>query len=293
MKIKMKNIFLVVLLFVFCKTSQANIILSSYSLKNVGSDNKLIVNDSQLPTDFEFRFTLLNYGDQYYQRYCYVTLLYTESPENNNYDSHPSTIEISSTKYASKPEFTANGTLYQSDWLPAVLPAYKSTGKFVLRYKFFHSSQNKEVSWYSTVTYGINAPPIPQYAVNITNVTKVERMLIGTDCGFIPQHMEKDAWAFAYNINFTKNNSSISDSDIFWEWVVLDPSFYFAGERQFLVYPYGTTKSTPLNGEAKVTVEANDYLDEYDSKVIVRAKSRSTNTILSSDYTFYFAGVNH
>jgi|GEM_PF-6273417 len=152
--------------------------------------------------------------------------------------------------------------------------------------------------------YVLETPPVvaPQYAINISSVSKVETVLIGTDCGFQHAygtsfnpngHMENGVWKFAYDINYTKSNPSVADSDIYWEWVVSDYSNFPITEKQFLVYPYAGTKYGPFNGEKKVFVEANDFLDEYDSKVTVRAKSRSTGTVYSKDYTFYFTAVNH
>jgi len=159
MKNKMKNILILALLLVFGRTAEANMVLSGFNLNGASSGNKFMINNLHATTDIEFRFTLLKYSDQYAPGDCYVTLLYTESPENNNYDSHPSTIELSPTKYVRKSEFASNGTIFQSVWLPAVLPAYKFSGKIVIRYRFFLSAQNKEVSWYSTTKYDLTIPP--------------------------------------------------------------------------------------------------------------------------------------
>lgn len=151
--------------------------------------------------------------------------------------------------------------------------------------------------------YVVETPVVtPPSPITINSVNKVETILFGTDCGFPHAYgtsynpngfMENGVWKFAYDISFTKNNASVVDSDIYWEWEVADMSNYPVTEKQFLVYPYGTVKGTPMNGNKKVFVEANDYLDEYDSKVFVRAKSRSTGSVLSSTFTLYFNGVNH
>lgn len=161
------------------------------------------------------------------------------------------------------------------------------------------TTYNQFSSYYSKIN---NPPLVPQYAINISSVSKVETVLIGTDCGFQHAygtsfnpngHMENGVWKFAYDINYTKLNSSVNDADIYWEWVVSDYSNFPTTEKQFLVYPYAGNKYGPFNGEKKVFVEANDFLDEYDSKVTVRAKSRSTGAVYSKDYTFYFTAVNH
>lgn len=143
-----------------------------------------------------------------------------------------------------------------------------------------------------------NPPPTPQYGINITSVYKAETSLIGVDCGFGPahaaaNHMENGVWRLAYDINYTKTNPAIPDSDIYWEWIVADETNYPSIGKQFLVYPYGGVKNDSHDGQKKVWVEANDYLDEYQSKVTVRAKSRSTGNVYSSDLVFYFSGVNH
>lgn len=176
MRNKMKNILILALLLVFGKTAGANIVMSSFNLKDASADNKFTVSDAQVPTNLEFRFTLMKYSDQYAPGDCYVTLLYTESPEDNNFDSHPSTIEISSTNYVRKSEFASNGTIYQSVWLPAILPAYRFSGRIVIRYRFFHSAQNKEVSLYSTVKYEINAPSY----ISPDDLSKIQSMGFST-----------------------------------------------------------------------------------------------------------------
>lgn len=176
MKNNMKNIFILVLLFVFGKTAEANMVLASFSLKGASSDNKITVSDSQVPTDIEFSFNLMKYSDPSSPGDCYVTLLYTESQENNNYDSHLSTIELSPIKHIKKSEFASNGTIYQSIWLPAILPAYRFSGKILLRYRFFNSAQNKEVTLYSTVKYEINAPSY----VSPDDLSKIQSMGFST-----------------------------------------------------------------------------------------------------------------
>lgn len=146
-------------------------------------------------------------------------------------------------------------------------------------------------SYYKTINVGIPY-------INITSVYKAETSLIGVDCGFGPahaaaNHMENGVWRLAYDINYTKTNPAIADSDIYWEWIVADEANYPSIGKQFLVYPYGGVKNDFHNGQKKVWVEANDYLDEYQSKVTVRAKSRSTGDVYSSNLVFYFSGVNH
>lgn len=148
----------------------------------------------------------------------------------------------------------------------------------------------------------VTVGPSLKNAITINGVPKVETILFGADCGFVhaygtptysPGHMEKDVWKFAYDVNYTKVNSSVLDSDIYWEWLVEDNSQYIPLEKQFITYPYGTGRLTQLNGNKKVTIEANDLLDEYSSKARVWARSRSTGSRLSSDYILYLSGVNH
>ncbi|EDM35910.1 hypothetical protein PBAL39_07011 [Pedobacter sp. BAL39] len=152
-----------------------------------------------------------------------------------------------------------------------------------------------------TVTVNPAAPDLSN-SISINSVNKVETILFGVDCGFAHAygtpfnptgHMERDVWKFAYDINYSKLISSVNDADIYWEWVVSDNSTNFPAQKQFLIYPYGTSKTTPQSGTKKVTVEANDAMDEYDSKVTVRAKSRATGARYSPDYTFYFTAVGH
>ncbi|SFH18602.1 hypothetical protein [Pedobacter insulae] len=151
-------------------------------------------------------------------------------------------------------------------------------------------------------TFNFNVTVSPKYPINISKVSKDETVLIGSDCGFPHAYgtwyntngmMEYNVWKFIFIVEFTNSSSTISDSDIYWEWEVEDPSAYFYNEKQFLVYPYGATKQTPLNGEKKVAIEANDRLDEYSSRVVVRAKSKTSGTILSPDFFFSVAAVDH
>lgn len=220
---KMKNILILALLLVFGKTAEANMVMSSFNLKGASSDNKFMVNNLHASTSVEFRFTLMKYSAPSSPGDCYVTLLYTESPENNNFDSHPSTIEISSTKYIRKSEFASHGTIYQSDWLSAILPAYRFSGKIVLRYRFFHSAQNKEVSWYSTTKYDLTIPPSTISNDNYTGAIELSSVAIeGSTEGatYSPQErpscgdvddFDDDVW---YKFTATSTTHSITLSDV-------------------------------------------------------------------------------
>ena len=144
------------------------------------------------------------------------------------------------------------------------------------------------------VKYQYIIPPLLSNAITISSVSKINRILMGEDCGFNhPNHMEKDVWKFIYQANFEITNSSVSESDVFWEWTVTDNSSYFPNQKQFLTYPEGGIKGAPQDGRYRITIEANDYLEAYDSKVIVRAKSRTTGARYSSDYIFNVSAIHH
>gem|GEM_PF-3136944 len=238
MRIKMKNILMLALLLVFDKTAAANMVLVSFELNGASSDRKFMVNNLHAPTSVDFRFNLMKYSDPSSPGDCYVTLLYTESPENNNFESHPSTIEISPTKHVLKSEFASHGTIYQSVWLPAILPAYRFSGKIVLRYRFFHSAQDKEVSWYSTVKYDVTTPASPisndDYtgAIDLSSTFIAGMTMTATQssqaepaCG---SGIDDDVW---YKFTATSTSHLISLSDV---------SFHFNGGQH----------GTPLAGIA-------------------------------------------
>jgi hypothetical protein len=132
----------------------------------------------------------------------------------------------------------------------------------------------------------------PSSSITINSVNNVEVISFEPDHFHAPMGMEVGVFNYVYEVSYT-NSSSISENDIYFEWVVEDQSHYSYPEKQFLVYPYGTSASTPLNGEKKITMEANDILDEFTSKVFVRAKSRSTGQYLSSQYILYVNGRAH
>lgn len=228
MRIKMKNILIFALLLVFGKTAGANMVLAAFELNGASSDRKFMVNNLHAPTSVEFRFNLMKYSDPSSPGDCHVTLLYTESPENNNYDSHPSTIEISPTKHVLKSEFASHGTIYQSVWLPAVLPAYKFAGKIVIRYRFFHSAQNKEVSVYSTTKYDLTTPQSTISNDNYTGAIELSSVAIaGSTQGatYSPQErpscyspspysMTKDIW---YKFVATSSNHTLKIENVHFQ----------------------------------------------------------------------------
>lgn len=231
-----------------------------------------------------------------------ITLVYSDCNFCGNYT------EISTTRALSEADFYQGSTNWPSNnahlTLNAELPINKTTGFLMIKHVYFDSNQNKTLTEYiSNTTIGVQVPvPSLKNAITINGVPKVETILFGADCGFVhaygtptysPGHMEKDVWKFAYDVNYTKVNSSVLDSDIYWEWLVEDNSQYIPLEKQFIPYPYGTGRLTQLNGNKKVTIEANDLLDEYSSKARVWARSRSTGSRLSSDYILYLSGVNH
>ncbi len=120
--------------------------------------------------------------------------------------------------------------------------------------------------------------------VTINSVNFQQNQLIGPDCGFThTTKMEKGVYNCVYTTNYT-NNTSYPTNDITFEYLVQDDSQSISGQKQFLIA--GNAGNT-------VTFSGNDYLDSYDSKVTVRAKSISTGAYLSTPYTFIVDGVWH
>ncbi|OAQ41588.1 hypothetical protein A5893_00275 [Pedobacter psychrophilus] len=290
----MKNIIIIFLIFNFYAISQSKAQVNAYAwqVKSEYLQNgKILINNSTPST----------------------TIKYDLSFAKNNGSGTVKTRLVTFNQSGVKIDLTNQTTVSASDFPPNVTIITKTYEVDLQKnlldgnpiYLGVQLGSNTEGLYTNGSTkYNYIIPPAPPLIppITINAVNKVETILFGTDCGlahaygvsYNPRgHMENGVWKFAYEVSFTKNNSNISDDDVFWEWVVSDFSNYPVTEKQFLVYPYGTDKTVVMNGEKKVTVEANDYLDEYDSVVKVRAKSRSTGSILSSDFTFYFTAVNH
>ncbi len=164
----MKKIVLFILLFAFVKNAEAIPFLLRFGIHgNYLSNGKLLVNNVSSTTNFKVDVSLLgkelNKGDE-----CYVTILYTENPSYfqeasaaNDYESHPSTIELSTIKFVkfSDYEYGIANFVYASgpkEALSATLPAYKYTGKILLRYKYYDGSLGREVIRYSSNRYEIH-----------------------------------------------------------------------------------------------------------------------------------------
>jgi hypothetical protein len=300
-----KQIFILLAIMIIATGAYAQVTLQSFQIgQNYLQGTSLKVPNINAPTPFKFLVSVLrgaNSNGGFVSGNCIIKLYYTENQSSDsNIPDDPSSVLLL-TKNITSSDYSSNqATLADLD---ASLPANKQYGKLILRFEYLDNQNINRIS-YSSTRYGIYVvpPDVPPLPITINSVNKVETILFGTDCGFPHAYgtssnpngfMENGVWKFAYDISFTKNNASVVDSDIYWEWEVADMSNYPVTEKQFLVYPYGTIKGTPMNGNKKVFVEANDYLDEYDSKVFVRAKSRSTGSVLSSTFTLYFNGVNH
>jgi len=293
----LKTATLVVFIMLTCVfTSNAKLTLSGIS---VGSEylisGRLNIANASVPTKFKFNVSVarsFTANGIWEDGTCIATLF------------HSSGLAISEPISIANANYDGGGIGRVRD-INATLPANISSGSVYIQLKYYDNVIKQErIEDYVQSVVNIQYNPIKGIA--ISNVKKVETILFGTDCGFAHAygtpikaegHMENGVWKFAYQVDFSIVDSTIPESDIYWEWIVEDNSQYIPQEKQFLVYPYGTTKSTPLsaqNGNRLVTVEANDYSDEYDSKVTVRAKSkRIIGQVYSADYVFYFSGVNH
>jgi hypothetical protein len=300
-----KQLFILLAIMVIATAGYAQVTLQSFQIApNYLQETSLKVANINSATPFKFLVSVargINSGGGYVSGNCTIKLYYTENQSSDsNIPDDPSSVLLLTKNITSSNYSSNQATLADLD---ASLPANKQYGKLILRFEYLDNQNINRIS-YSSTRYGIYLvpPDVPPSPITINSVNKVETILFGTDCGFPHAygtsynpngHMENGVWKFAYDISFTKNNASVVDSDIYWEWEVADMSNYPVTEKQFLVYPYGTIKGTPMNGNKKVFVEANDYLDEYDSKVFVRAKSRSTGAILSSTFSINFTAVNH
>lgn len=229
MKIKMKNTFIIFLFLVFAKNAKADLLLSTFNLKNINtSNNSFLVNNLHIPTNIEFDVTIFKIGANQ-PGYCYITLLYTESPEDSNYENHPSTIELSSTKYITNSDYNVGPVGHQSIYavagLPAVLPAYSFSGKIVLKYRFFSTSKNEEVTRYSTAKFQVTIPSSTVSNDNYSGATNLSSVPInGSTQGatyssqlrpacYTPSHyqMTKDVW---YKFIATSSNHTMNIADI-------------------------------------------------------------------------------
>ncbi|WP_426328207.1 hypothetical protein [Pedobacter sp. R-06] len=319
---KNKIYFLLISIMIFFSSVNAQQIkISSFSIEpNYLTNGAILIPDATKTTGFKYRFNLsrdlLSTGG-FYNGACKVYIAYSKVSDFSSSTIPLQYVVVDSISLTNDSFKNAAGqadreTIYNTtiktsfdSKVPAGLTgADFSSGSISLLLKFYDNVQNTTRISSTNIKYGLTLapPPSPSSYITINSINKVETILFGTDCGFPHAYgtsynpngfMENGVWKFAYDISFTKNNASVVDSDIYWEWEVADMSNYPVTEKQFLVYPYGTIKGTPMNGNKKVFVEANDYLDEYDSKVFVRAKSRSTGSVLSSTFTLYFNGVNH
>jgi len=227
MKIKMKNTFIIFLFLVFAKNAKADLLLSTFNLKNINtSNNSFLVNNLHIPTNIEFDVTIFKIGANQ-PGYCYITLLYTESPEDSNYENHPSTIELSSTKYITNSDYNVGPVGHQSIYavagLPAVLPAYSFSGRIVLKYRFFSTSKNEEVTRYSTAKFQVTIPPSTVSNDNYTGAISLSSVAIvgstegatyspqnQTPCGY-GNDIDDDVW---YKFTATSATHTITLSDV-------------------------------------------------------------------------------
>ena len=140
------------------------------------SSGKLLINNSALATDFKFYITLLRDAlptGGYVPGNCTVTLLYTENPNNLteattslNYESDPTTIELMTPKNVISSDYNfAIANFDGTKAISAKLPANKTKGRIIFRYKYFSAISNKDVIKYASTRYNIILPAPTYYNV--------------------------------------------------------------------------------------------------------------------------------
>lgn len=168
------------LVFFIFTHARAQVVLTNFSIQSSYlSNGKLLVNDKNVATSFKANLTLMRGavstggfepGD------CQLTILYTENPSDfvdvsnssgTGYEEDPSTIELMSIKYVNSSNYSFSlADFYGSTALSAVLPANKTSGKILLRYKAYDRVQGKDVIRYSQTKYQIYNPPPPPVVAN-------------------------------------------------------------------------------------------------------------------------------
>lgn len=167
--------------------------LSRFAIQNFYlSESKLKVNNIN-PTSFKFEFEIIRgaTGANWQSGDCIATVIYTESQEaisevkssnNNNvgYESHPSTIELSTPKSVTSADYSyESATFYSDKAISAKIPGNKnlSTGKVLLRYKYYDGFTQQYVTRYSSTKYSLildpttipAGPPPPVFTVPVVN----------------------------------------------------------------------------------------------------------------------------
>ncbi|WP_316803342.1 hypothetical protein [Pedobacter nototheniae] len=164
---------IIVFISIFCFIIKANaqtFILSQFEIQSSYLvNNTLKVTNVNGETPFKFQFAIqrgaLSTGG-YESGNCAVTIIYTESllslkeatsaPYSPNYESDPSTIELSVTKNLTSSDYNyATATLFNDKSIGAKLPTNKRQGKILLRYKFYDTQKKLDIIRYSNTRYSI------------------------------------------------------------------------------------------------------------------------------------------
>ncbi|TKC05609.1 hypothetical protein FA048_17985 [Pedobacter polaris] len=208
---------------------------------NYLSSNKLVVNDPSVITDFKFYISLQRAAAStggYVSGNCTVTLLYTENPNNlteafpggSDYESDPSTIELMTPKNVTSTDYsnaTANFDAFKQ--LSAKLPAGKTSGRIILRYKYYSTNYNRDVIKYSSVRYNINQPVVnPPSGIDPAIITKIQAMGFNTNgiANFSSTHylVENDVLIKKSSLNISNPMYSINNDKVHNINILLDQS---------------------------------------------------------------------
>jgi hypothetical protein len=214
------------------------------------------------------------------------THVYTLQSNNPSYY-----VEYNSVKFVSSSGITANGGQSSGSSMYVNFVNNQpqgSSGNITLEANLLRVAGN---TFYMKQTININISVAPSFTyLSITGSNLVDYLKYGThDDSF--QHygkVEYGVFKAVYEMTFTKQNNGIPNSDIIFEYSVLDNSQSFTGQKQFIIQQYGL--NSPNN---KIAVLGNDLLESYESIIQVRARQVSTNKVISPYYEFLVYGVNH
>lgn len=266
MKTNMKKILIMVLLCFAFGYAGAQVILSNFSIQSsYTSNNKLLVNNAGSSTNFKVDFSLvrsvLSTGG-FEPGECYVTVIYTESPnyieqatDNNNYEMDSSTIELSSVKYVNSSNYTYSiANFYNSTALNATLPANKTMGKILLRYKAYDRTLGKDVTRYSINRYQIYVvppPKIPIYLISYKIGTEVYNDVYQlSEYNAIPSGSSNHSF-HSSGIDFKAYTSSASVNQLGavpvyqYEYKVYDSNFNIGDPEKIFFYSTSNNFSPP------------------------------------------------
>jgi hypothetical protein len=165
-------------------------------------------------------------------------------------------------------------------------PPQGVSGSIILEAILLKTSDN---SIYQTQNISINITVDPSFSyLTITNSNITDYIEYGQHEAPYQHYGKAEFGVFktVYELSYTKANDAIPDSDIIFEYTVLDDSQTFTGKQFLLSYDYDASRK-------KVTILSNDILDSYDSYVKVIAKRKSTNKYISQFFQFFVTGINH